>query len=160
MALLRKSLNFHKWLDGAFSKHHSSISLPRRFIFSKNHNSGSTEDGVHTTVRCSQWINSLLGEPMFPLQRLPNSKPKWNANRSVFQGGRRPILGPRPRSPKRYSRKQRQNFFPKNGEYYDILFEFQRDSWRRLLKKIRKWEKLEPHDYTKWWPMNHEDVST
>ena len=84
MTLLRRSLNFHKWLDGAFSKHHSSISLPHQFIFSKDHNSRSTKDGVHTTVRCYEWSNSLLGEPMFPLQRLPNSKPKRNVSRSVF----------------------------------------------------------------------------
>jgi hypothetical protein len=34
----------------------------------------------------------------------------------------------------------------KTGEYYDIPFEIQRDSWRKLLKKIRKWEKLQAED--------------
>ena len=51
-------------------------------------------------------------------------------------------------------------FLSRNGEYYDIPFELQRDSWRRLLKKMRQWEKLEPQDYTEWWTISHEDVST
>ncbi len=98
---------------------------------------------------------------MFPLQRLPNSNPiSGKTIEACFQDGRRPILGPRPKSRKRYSRKQRRSFFQKNGEYYDIPFEFQRDSWRKLLKKIRKWEKLEPQDYMEWWPISHEVVST
>ena len=84
MTLLKRSWNFHEWLEGAFSKHHSSISLPRQFIFSKDISVGSTMDGVQAMVRCSEWSNSLLGEPMFPLQRIPLKKPKCNANRSVF----------------------------------------------------------------------------
>jgi hypothetical protein len=139
MTLLRRSLNFHNWLDGAFSKHHSSISLPRQFIFSKDHNAGSTQDGVHTTVRFSEWSNSLLGEPMFPLQRCPIQSLSKTPMEACFQGGRRPILGPLSRSRKRYSRKQRRIFFQKmESTSYDIPFEFQRDSWRRLLKKISK----------------------
>jgi len=160
MTLLRRSLNFHKWLDGASSKNHSSISLPRQFIFSKDHNSGSTEDGIHITVRCFEWSNSLLGEPMFPLQRLPNSKPKWNANRSVFSRWETSNTRTTSEKSEKILKKAESQIFSKNGEYYDIPFEFRRDSWRRLLKKIRKWEKLEPHDYTEWWPINHEDVST
>ena len=72
MPLLKKSMDFRGWLEGAFSKHQSCISLPRQFIFSKNDNVGSTVDGVKAMVRCSDWSISLLGEPMFPLQRLPN----------------------------------------------------------------------------------------
>ena len=84
MTLLKRSLNFHEWLESSFSKFHSAISLPRQFIFSKNNDVAGTHDGVQAMVRCFEWSNSMLGEPMFPLQRLPISKPKWNANRSVF----------------------------------------------------------------------------
>ena len=31
---------------------------------------------------------------------------------------------------------------------------------RNFLKKIRKWEKLQPEDYQGWWPISHEEVST
>jgi len=60
MTLLKKSLDFHGWLEGAFSKHNSCISPPRQFLFSKNDNDGSTVDGVKAMVRCSEWSNSVL----------------------------------------------------------------------------------------------------
>ncbi len=53
IALLKKSFNFHGWLEGAFSKHNSCISLPRQFIFSKNDNAGSTVEGVKAMFCCS-----------------------------------------------------------------------------------------------------------
>ena len=39
-------------------------------------------------------------------------------------------------------------------------FDFQRQSWTRLLKKMRKWERLPAEDYDGWWPISHEEVST
>ena len=82
--LLKKSLYFHVWLSGALVKYQSSISRPRQFIFSKAINGLSTPDGVLAMIRCSEWSYSTLGEPMFPLQRLPNGKPRYNANRPIF----------------------------------------------------------------------------
>ncbi len=71
MTLLKRSINFHQWLEGASSKHYSCISLPRQFIFSKNENGDATTDGVRSMS-------------MFTLQRLPTQKLRWNANCSVF----------------------------------------------------------------------------
>jgi hypothetical protein len=39
-------------------------------------------------------------------------------------------------------------------------FDFQRQSGTRLLKKIRRWERLPAEDYDGWWPISHEEVST
>ena len=105
MALLKRSLNFHQWLDGAVSKHHSFIRIPRHFIFSKIHNAGSTL--VHAIMGCSEWSNLLFEEEMFSL---PPSRPKWDANRSVSLGGRHQIRGPYPRSRRRCSIKQSERF--------------------------------------------------
>jgi hypothetical protein len=37
-------------------------------------------------------------------------------------------------------KKAEAQIFSKSGEYYDIPFDFQRDAWVKLLKRIRKWE--------------------
>ena len=84
MTLLKKNLDFHGWLKGAFSMHHSCFSHPRQFMFSKNDNAGSTVEVVKAMARCSECTKFVLGEPLFPLQRLPNKKPRWNVNRPVF----------------------------------------------------------------------------
>lgn len=161
MTLLKRSWNFHEWLEGAFSKHHSSISLPRQFIFSKDISAGSTMDGVQATVRCSEWSNSLLGEPMFPLQRLPLEKPKWNANRSVFSKWETRAIRTTTEKSEEIFLKAEAQIFAKNGGIHDITFDFQRDSWTRLLKKIRKWEKLQASKYVEgWWPVSLQDVTT
>ncbi len=84
MILLKRSLNFHEWLSGALAKYHSFISQPRQSFFSKANNGLITLDGVQTMVRRSEWSHSTRWEPMFPLQQLPNCKPKYNANRPIF----------------------------------------------------------------------------
>jgi len=124
MTLLKTSLDFHGWLEGAFSKHHSCISLPRQFIFSKNDNDGGTVDGVKAMVRCSEWSNYVLGEPMFPLQRLPNQKPRWNANRPVFTEWESPKTRTNPEKSKRYSKRRRPKSFLKVGNIMIFLLIF------------------------------------
>lgn len=161
MTLLKRSLNFHEWLDGSMSKYFSSISLPRQFIFSKDDNEGSTVDGVHAMVRCSEWSNSILGEAMFPLQRLPNKKPKWNANRRVFSKWEKngsQLTRTSLEKAEDIFKKAEAQIFHRNGEDYFMHFDFQRESWNRLLKKIRKWETLKEEEYEGWWPITHEDV--
>jgi hypothetical protein len=162
MTLLKKSLDFHGWLEGAFSKHHSCISLPRQFVFSKSDNVGSIVDGVKAMVRCSEWSNSVLGEPMFPLQRLPNKKPMWNANRPVFSKWEKltPKTRTTPEKSEEIFKKAEAQIFSKSGEYYDIPFDFQRDAWSKLLKRIRKWEQLKAKDFDGWWPLSYADVTT
>ena len=160
MTLLKRTLNFHEWLEGSFAKYHCSISLPRQFVFSKEHDAGSTSDGVQAMVRCSEWSNSVLGPPMFPLQRLPISKPRWNANRSVFSKWETINTRTTPEKSEEIFKKAEAQIFRKSGDFYDIPFDFQRDSWKKLLKQIRKWEKLQPEDYQGWWPICHEEVST
>ena len=159
MTLLKKSLDFHGWLEGAFSKHHSSISLPRQFIFSKNDNVGSTAEGVMAMVRCSEWSNYVLGEPMFPLQRLPKQKPRWNANRPVFSKWETPKIRTTFEKSEEIFKKAEAQLFSKSGENYDIPFEFQRHSWVKLLTRIRKWEKLRAADFDGWWPLSNADVT-
>ena len=51
-------------------------------------------------------------------------------------------------------------FFAKKEENHDMHIDFQRQSWTRLLKKIRKWERLPAEDYDGWWPTSHEEEST
>jgi hypothetical protein len=160
MTLLKRSLNFHEWLEGSFAKYHCSVSLPRQFIFSKEHNVGNTSDGVEAMVRCSEWSHSLLGPPMFPLQRLPTSKPRWNANRSVFSKWETLNTRTTPEKSEEIFKKAEAQIFRKSGDLFDIPFDFQRDSWKKLLQKIRKWEKLQPEDYQGWWPISHEEVIT
>ena len=159
MTLLKKSLDFHSWLEGAFAKHHSCISLPRQFIFSKNDDAGSTADGVKAMVRCSEWSNSVLGEPMFPLQRIPNQKPRWNANRPVFSKWETPKTRTTIEKSEEIFKKAKAQIFSKSGENYDIPFEFQRDAWVKLLKRIRKWEQLKAKDFDGWWPLSNVDVT-
>lgn len=160
MTLLIKSLDFHGWLEDAFSKHHSCISLPRQFVFSKNDSAESTDDGVKAMVKCSEWSNSVMGEPMFPLQRLPIQKPRWNANRPVFSKWETPKVRTTPEKSEEMFKKAEAQIFSKSGEYYDIPFDFQRDSWVTLLQRIRKWEKLEAKDFDGWWPMSNADVTS
>ncbi len=160
MTLLKRSVNFHQWLESSFSKFHSSISLPRQFIFSKNSDVAGTLDGVQAMVRCSEWSNSMLGEPMFPLQRLPISKPMWNANRSVFSRWETSSTRTTLEKSEEILQKAEAQIFAKKEENYDMHFDFQRQSWTRLLKKIRKWERLQAEDYDGWWPISHEEVST
>ncbi len=152
MTLLKRSLNFHQWLEGSFSKYHSASSLPRHFIISKNNNVSRTLDGVQAMPRCSKWSNSMLGEPMFPLQRLPISKPKWNANRSVFLRWETSNTRTTLEKLEEIFQKAEGHFF---CQYYDIPFDFQRDLCKRLLKKIRKWERLQAEDFDHWWPISH-----
>ena len=121
MTVLEKSLDFHGQLEDAFSKHHSCISFPRQFIFSKNDNVGSTIDGVNTMVRCSEWSNSLLGEPMFPLQRLTNQKPRWNANRSVFSKWETPKTRTTPENSEEIFKRRRPKSFLKVGNIMTVL---------------------------------------
>jgi hypothetical protein len=40
-----------------------------------------------------------------------------------------------------------------------MSFSFQRDAWKSLIKKLRKWEKLEAKDYDAWWPQSRQDVT-
>jgi hypothetical protein len=56
--------------------------------------------------------------------------------------------------------KSRGTNFCQKEENHDMHFDFQRQSWTRLLKKIRKWERLPAEDYDGWWPISHEDVTT
>ena len=158
MTLLKRSINFHRWLEGASSKHHSCISLPRQFVFSKNENGDATTDGVRAMVRCSEWSNSVLGEPMFPLQRLPTQKPRWNANRSVFSRWETSSTRTSTEKSEEILKKAEAQVFYKDGEHYDLPFDFQRSSWVKLLGRIRKWEKLQAGDYEGWWPITHGDV--
>ena len=58
-----------------------------------------------------------------------------------------------------FQKAEAQNF-AKKDENHDMHFDFQRQSWTRLLKKIRKWERLPADDYDGWWPISHEEVST
>ena len=68
---------------------------------------------------------------------------------------------------KNYSREVRRdiqkgggpNLFKKGG-YYDIQFDFQRDAWSKLLKRIRKWEQLKAKDFDGWWPLSNADVTS
>ena len=102
----------------------------------------------------------MLGEPMFPLQRLPTSKPKWNANRSVFSRWETSSIRTTLEKSEEIFQKAEAHFLAKNDKNHDMHFDFQRQSWTRLLKKIRKWERLPAEDYDGWWPISHEEVST
>ena len=79
---------------------------------------------------------------MFPLPRLPNQKPRWNANRPVFSKWETSNTRTTPEKSEEIFKKAEAQIFSKSGEYYDIPFDFQRDAWSKLLKRIRKWEQL------------------
>lgn len=159
MILLKRSLNFHEWLSGALAKYHSSISQPRQFIFSKTNNGLSTPDGVQTMVRCSEWSHSPLGEPMFPLQRLPNGKPRYNANRPIFSKWETATKRTSVENSEEIFKKAEAQIFGSIGDLHEMSFSFQRDAWKSLIKKLRKWEKLEAKDYDAWWPQSRQDVT-
>jgi len=124
MTLLKKIMDFHGWLEGVFSKHYSCISLPRQLIFSKSDNDGGTVDVVKAMVRCSEWSNSVLGEAMFPLQRLPNQKPRWNANRPVFSKWKTPKIRTFPEKSEEIFKKAESQIFSKNGKIMIFLLIF------------------------------------
>ena len=84
----------------------------------------------------------MLWEPMFPLQRLPNQKLRWNANRSVFYKWETPRTRTSPEISEEIFKKVEARIFSKIEKFYDIPFDFKRDTWVTLLKKIRKWEQL------------------
>jgi hypothetical protein len=124
MTLLKKSLDFHSWLEGAFAKHHSCIGLPLQFIFSKNNDVGSTADGVKAIVRCSEWSSSVLGEPTFPLQRLPNQSRGGTQIVPCFSNGKLQKHELPSRSPKRYFKRRRPKSFLKVGNIMIFLLHF------------------------------------
>ena len=97
---------------------------------------------------------------MLPLQRLPNQKPRWNANRPVFSKWETPKTRTTPEKSEEIFKKAEAQIFSKSGEYYDIPFDFQRDAWSKLLKRIRKWEQLKAKDFDGWWPLSYADVTT
>jgi hypothetical protein len=97
---------------------------------------------------------------MFPLQRLPNQKPRWNANRPVFSKWETSNTRTTPEKSEEIFKKAEAQIFSKSGEYYDIPFDFQRDAWSKLLKRIRKWEQLKAKDFDGWWPLSNADVTS
>jgi hypothetical protein len=61
---------------------------------------------------------------MFPLQRLPNQKPRWNANRPEFSKWETPKTRTTPEKSEEIFKKAEAQIFSKSGEYYDIPFGF------------------------------------
>ncbi len=96
---------------------------------------------------------------MFPLHRIPNQKPRWNANRPVFSEWETPKTRNTLEESEEIFKKAEAQTFSKSGDYYDIPFEFQRDAWIKLLKRIRKWEQLKSKDFDGWWPLTNVDVT-
>jgi hypothetical protein len=96
---------------------------------------------------------------MFPLQRLPIQKPRWNANRFVFSKWETPKTITAPQNSEEIFKKAEAEIFSNSGEYYNIPFFFQRDAWVDLLKGIRKWEQLKAKDFDGWWLLSKADVT-
>ena len=152
--LLKRSLNIHEFLEGCLAKHQDGMSLPRQFNYFKDPaTTGTTSDGVGTSVTCSEWSNSEVGDPQFPLQRMPSVIPNWNANRRVFS--------------KWETRTQRTTddvsdkiLVSAESQIMDLeILDFQRNSWKSFLGRIRRWENLEAVEYPGWWPLTNKDVT-
>jgi hypothetical protein len=72
----------------------------------------TTTSEAHRTVSIPLWdvlseVTPCSGSQCFLCKGWPIKSLSGTPIEACFQGGRRPILGPRPRSRKRYSRKQR-----------------------------------------------------
>ena len=102
----------------------------------------------------------MLGESMFILQRLPNQKPRWNVQRPVFFKWETPKTRTTPEKSEEISKKAEAQIFSKSREYYDISFDFQRDAWSKLLKRIRKWEQLKAKVFDGLWPLSNVHVTS
>jgi hypothetical protein len=96
---------------------------------------------------------------MFPLQRLSNLKPRRNANRSVISKYETPKTRTTLEKSEEIFKKAEAQIFSKSGEYYDISFDFQRDTWVKLLKRIHRWEQLKAKDSDGRWPLSNIDVT-
>ena len=130
--LLKRSLNFHEWLSGALAKYHAFISQPRQFFFSKANNGLSTLDGVQPMVRRSEWSHSTRGEPMFPLQQLPNGKPRYNANRPIFSKWQTATTRTSVEHSGEIFKKAESQNFASIGDLHEMIFSFQRVTCEKL----------------------------
>jgi hypothetical protein len=96
---------------------------------------------------------------MFPLQRLPNGKPRYNANRPIFSKWETATKRTSVENSEEIFKKAEAQIFGSIGDLHEMSFSFQRDAWKSLIKKLRKWEKLEAKDYDAWWPQSRQDVT-
>ena len=151
---IHRTLNIKEWLAGSVAKHHDGVSLPRQFVYSKGHGGSSTDGGVTASVRCSEWSDSELGPRAYPLQRLPEAPPRYNANRQVFS--RWDANNGKSRTPPDICEQRFEKAVDQIYSFLEMEFEFK--SWDKWIGIIRSWEQLPEADYDGWWPLSESDV--
>lgn len=164
MIPLRQTLDIKGFLKDCICQNFTDIRSAYNFVIKKGTQAGP--GSVFTFLLASTRSDGEFTNPLYPLQCMPDSKPGYNANKKIFSV-------PKPdsaKSGKSIDNIADEDFAKASSQIYKFggdfnrpggeMYEVYRQSWDRLLERLKRYQTLPAASFSGFWPLSEDEFSS